>query len=183
MRLSLGAVVVAAVAGFVCVAAVKAQDVGAPGCRVSQLAMSVGQEMSPATGQNPFSVHVMNRGRNACVLNGYPALWLSDRVGTIPFLIRRAGDQMVTANRPSRVVVRPGRSAFVVLNRYRCDLGDVRTATTLRLGLPRAIRPATALVDLGALRARVHYCGKGDAGSTVSMSPFVPTIAAGLRRH
>lgn len=181
MRLIVG--VVAVVTGFVCAGAVEAQELDAQSCRISQLATSVGQEMSAATGQNPFSVHLTNRGRNPCVLSGYPAIWLGDRVGTIPFVMRHGGDQMVTPNRPRRVLVRPGRSAFVILNRYRCDLGDVRTARTLRVGLPGAIRSASAVVDIRRLSARVHYCGKGDPGSTVSVSPFVRSIAAGLRRH
>jgi hypothetical protein len=183
MRPLLGAVVVAVLAGLLCAGAVRAQEAGVQSCRMWQLATSVGQEMSPATGQNPFSVHLTNRGRSPCLLNGYPTISLSDRVGTIPFVIRRGGDQMVTANRPTRVIVRPGRSAFVVLNRYRCDVGNVRAARTLHLALPGAIRSTSALIDLDPLRAQVHYCGKGDAGSTVSVSPFELSISAGLRRH
>jgi Protein of unknown function (DUF4232) len=183
VRLFLGVALAAAFAGFLCVGTVTAHEVGVRACRMPQLATSVEQEMSPATGQTPFSVQLTNRGRNSCVLAGHPTIRLRDPVGVIPFVIRRGGDQMVTADRPARVVVRPGRSAFGVLNRYRCDLGNVRTADTLRLALPGAVGSAGASVDLRLLRARVHYCGEGDPGSTVSVSPFVPTIAAGLRRR
>jgi hypothetical protein len=183
MRPFLGAGVVAVLTGFVSAGAVKAQEVGVQNCRISQFATRVGQEMSAATGQNLFSVKLTNQASSSCVLVGYPAIWLSDRMGTIPFVMRHGGDQMVTSNRPTRVLVRPGRSAFVVLNRYRCDLGNVRTARALRLGLPGATRTASILVDIRPLRGRVNYCGKGDPGSTITVSPFEPTVAAGLRRH
>jgi len=45
-----------------------AYDASQPACRLSQLALSVGQEVSAATGHNPFSVHLKNRGSQSCVL-------------------------------------------------------------------------------------------------------------------
>lgn len=116
-----------------------------------------------------------------CILDGYPTIALTDDRGSIPFAIGHGGDQMVTPRGPTRVVVRAGRSAFVLVNKYRCDLGDLRLARRLRLGLPGRSSPGLSL----ALPPypRLGYCGKGDAGSTVVTSSFEPTLAAALRQH
>ena len=159
--------------------AVPAADVR-PSCRASDFSIAVGFAISPATGQNPLTLRLRNRGPNACVLLGYPAISLADRRGAIPFAIRRGGDQMVTARRPTPVLVRVRGSAFVVLNKYRCDVGVRRLARTLRLGFPRdaSRRLALALPPY----PRMGYCGNGDAGSTLTTSPFEPSLRAALRR-
>jgi hypothetical protein len=159
------------------VGAIRARATVLQSCRLSQLTIAFGPEISPATGQNPRSLRLTNRGRSPCSLDGYPTIGLSDRAGPVPFVISHGGDQMVTAKRPARVVVRPGRSAFVVLNHYRCDLGTVRTAGTLRLGLPGARRSPSTLI---ANRVRIGYCGKGDPGSVLSVSPFEPSLRAAI---
>ena len=150
-----------------------------PSCRASDFSIAVGFAISPATGQNPLTLRLKNRGPSACVLFGYPTISLADRRGAIPFAIWRGGDQMVTARRPTRVLVRPGRSAFVLLNKYRCDAGVRRLARTLRLGFPRdtSRRLSLALSPY----PRIGYCGKGDGGSTVATSPFEPSLRAALR--
>jgi Protein of unknown function (DUF4232) len=147
---------------------------------MAELALALGPNISPPTGQHPLSVRLINRGRSACLLFGYPTIELRDRAGTIPFLIRHGGDQVVTSRRPARVLVRVGRAAFVVLNKYRCDLGDIRSARTLYLGLPD--RPKTGRGSVAIPRGWIQYCGKGDPGSNVSVSPFEPTLRAPLRR-
>lgn len=145
-----------------------------------ELTVATGPELSPATGQNPLALRLTNRGPEACGLKGYPTLTFSDARGAIPFVIGHRGDQMVTAARPRRVVVSVGRSAFVVANKYRCDLGDRRLARWLRISLPsgesaRAFRlPAYP---------RLSFCGAGDPGSTVVTSPFEPSLRAALRQH
>jgi hypothetical protein len=152
-------------------------------CRVSQLVLSVGQEMSAATDHNPFSVHLTNRGRAPCVLNGYPGVSFSDGRGALPLVVKRTGDQQVTARRPQAVLVRPGQTAYVVLNKLRCDLGVLRRARTMRLTLLGAARQAGAVVDLQSLRGRLAYCRGGAELNAVHLSPFVPSVAAGLKRY
>lgn len=155
--------------------------VGPPDCRVRQLALTHGPEISPATGQNPLALRLTNRGQRPCALYGYPAIRFSDRAGSIPFSIGRRGDQMVDPRRPARVVVRVGRAAFVLVNKYRCDLGDERVARVLRLGLPDG-SPLVLSLPLPA-HPRIGYCGKGDSGSLITSSPFAPSIAATLRKQ
>ena len=151
-----------------------------PGCRASQLALAKGLDISPATGQHPLVLRLTNRAQRPCSLRGYPTVEFTDERGSIPFSIGQGGDQVVTP-RPPALVVRPSRSAFVLLNKYRCDLGDVRIARTLRLGVPGD----KARLTLGLRSSFPHYgfCGRGDPGSTVVTSPFEPTRAAVLRQR
>ena len=166
---------------FVGTSAATVQELGPRSCVMPQLTVTFGPDISAATGQHPLSVRLTNHGRGACVVEDYPAIWLSDRAGTVPFVIRHGGDQMVTSSRPTRVLVRPDHSAFVLLNHYRCDRGDVRIARKLRLGLPNATRSASTELAIRRPLARISYCGKGDPGSTLSVSPFEPSVRAALQ--
>lgn len=152
------------------------KSAGWPSCRASQLTIATGFQISPGTGQNPLTLRLTNRGQRPCTLHGHPTLAFTDNHGSIPFSIRHGGDQMVTSRRPTRVVVRAGRSAFVLVNKYRCDLGSLRLARTLRLGLPGAA--STPLVLALPPYPRLSYCGTGEPGSTIVTSPFAPSLAA-----
>jgi len=158
----------------------KAQELGTRGCRLSQLALGIGPWISEATGQHTLAVRLVNRGPTPCVLDGYPTIRLSDRAGTIPFVIRHGGDQMVTSDRPRRVLVGSSHATFVVLNHYRCDLGGIPAARTLSLGLPHAPRAQSATIAIRPRQRWIDYCDKGDRGSTVSVSPFEPNLRAAL---
>ncbi|SRR5712691_3151210 len=149
-------------------------------CRMSQMALSLGPQISEATGQHTLALRLVNRGATSCVVRGYPKVTSYDRAGLIPFAIRHSGDQMITSHDPARVVVRPDRVAFVLLNHYRCDFGGLRGATTVRIGLPGATRVATASIKIADPYRRPNYCGKGDPGSTLTVSPFEPTLRAAL---
>lgn len=153
-------------------------------CRSTQLALTNGPGVSSGTGQNLLDVRLSNRSRVACVLNGYPVVSFSDRRGTIPFVIRdgggHGGDQQVTLNAPRRLLILPGRSAYVLLNKYRCDLGSLRVATRMRLALPAS--PAKPVGSLSLNSAGYSYCKRVATFNIVSVSPFVPSVVAGQRR-
>jgi hypothetical protein len=149
-------------------------------CRMSQFALALGPEISEATGQHTVAIRLVNRGATSCVVNGYPKVTSYDRSGAIPFAIRHGGDQMITSHGPARVVVRPDRAAFVLLNHSRCDLGELRSATTVRIGLWGVKRAATLSIKIKDPYRRLDYCGKGDPGSTLTVSPFEPTLRAAL---
>lgn len=85
---------------------------------------------------------------------------------------------MMVGSRPPRpVVVRPGGVAWIVFEQYRCDLGGVRAIRTALIRLPGA-NDAIRRSGEG-----FHFCGKGDPGSTVFVSPVVPTQRAALHVH
>jgi N-acetylmuramoyl-L-alanine amidase len=141
-------------------------------CDLTRFTLALGPLVSEATGQHTLALRLRNHGA-ACRFDGYPRLTLLDRRGAIPFAVTHSGDQMITERPPQRFVVPHGGTAFVVMNQYRCDLGDKRTAVVVRL-------PGARLRITDKLR-RPRYCGRGDPGSTLAVAPFVPTLHAGLR--
>ena len=84
--------------------------------------------------------------------------------------------RMITSRRPGPVGVPHGGVAFVLLNQYRCDLGNLRAATVVRLGSP----PASTSIRLTNHYRQPHHCGRGDPGSTLTVSPFEPSVRAAL---
>lgn len=138
--------------------------------------------LSEPTGQHTLALQLTNRGRSGCLLDGYPAVRLSDRAGAIPFVIRHGGDQVVTSHPPRRVLVRAGGHAFVVLNHYRCDLGVRRSGVRIFVGAPGATRAQSASLAIAPVwRGRTtDYCGRRDPGTTLTVSPFEPTLRAGF---
>jgi Protein of unknown function (DUF4232) len=149
-------------------------------CRMSNFALRLGPWVSEATGQHTLALRLVSRSASSCVVKGYPSVRLSDRAGAIPFLIRHGGDQMITSRPPRRVLVRPGRSAFVLLNHYRCDRGGLRAATVVKIGLAAHPRGGTASLRITDPYRMPNYCGPGDPGSTLTVSPFEPTLRAAL---
>jgi len=153
-------------------------------CRMSSFFLQLGPYVSEATGQHTLALRLVSRSVSSCVLRGYPSVRLSDRAGAIPFLIRHGGDQMITSRPPTRVLVRRGRtvSVFVVLNHYRCDRGGLRAATAVNIGLPAHPHSGTASLRITDPYRMPNYCGPGDPGSILTVSPFEPTLRAALRR-
>jgi Domain of unknown function (DUF4232) len=151
-----------------------------PSCRTTDFAIHLGPLVSEATGQESLPLVLHSRGR-ACGLDGYPTVALRDAKGPLPFVVGHAGDQMVTAHEPAAVVVRPGRSVFVLVNKYRCDLGDKRSPRVVSISFPgRANAPALVL-GIARYRRDLGWCGPGDPGSTLAVSPFEPTFGATFR--
>ena len=109
-------------------------------------------------------------------LSGYPGVAFYDaRDVLLPLSYQRHGDQVVTAPVPEQVGVASGNAVFVMINKYRCDLGDKATAATLRLIPPDDTTSMT--LSIQGLRD-LSYCGPGDPGSTLEISPVEPTASA-----
>lgn len=159
----------------------------AANCQMSQFSVSLGPYISEATEQRTLALRLLNRG-GKCELYGYPRVRLLDRRGVIPFSIKHADDQMITPRLPKPVVVRPGGSAFVILNKNTCvnavSSSVARRTTVIKVGMLGV--PSVALAVLRLPRQvpfswRVpDYCGKGQDGSAIAVSPFEPTVRAGL---
>jgi hypothetical protein len=150
----------------------------AQACRASQLDVSVGPNLSPPTGRHDLSLRLRNRGPT-CRSQGYPRLTLLDRRGDVlPIELRHGGGMIVGSRPPRPVVVRPGGVAWIVFEQYRCDLGGGRAVGTALVRLPRTKEALRLRFAPG--REGLHFCGKGDPGSTVFVSPVVPTQRAAL---
>jgi hypothetical protein len=137
--------------------------------------MGIGPPVSPETGEHPLLLTLTNEGPSACYLDGYPGITLYDaRNELLPLSYLRHGYQTI-GPAPQRVDIAPGSAAFVMVSKYRCDSGDIDTAVSLRL-IPPDDTTSMAVSIQG--QTDLSYCGPGDPGSELDISPVEPTAAA-----
>jgi uncharacterized protein DUF4232 len=123
-----------------------------------------------------------NRGSVACTVSGYPQVTLYDSRGVaVPFRYARGGGAYVTAKKPATVTLAPGKSAYVLVAKYRCDLGVADDATAIWLTLRAHQGPAfSGHESVGGSAAGLSYCegGQEDPGQLVTVSPIEATFQA-----
>ena len=145
---------------------------GAPNCSSSSLSWSF-TDVSPPTGHDPIGIVLANDGPSACVLNGFPTVTLEGVNGApLPFVYSHAGDMVVTTAAPMPVLLSPEHVGYVVIDKYRCDSGDQASASELVMALPGTGSLVIALPEY----PDIGYCGTGDFGSIVAVSPVEPTL-------
>lgn len=145
-------------------------------CSIGQLAATWGGRVSEPTGQHTLSLVITNTSKTGCYLFGYPNVALVDRANRVlPLQYERTGDQVVTSATPNHVDMAPGASAYVTLNKYRCDTTDLMQATEARLTPPDLASSRTVSITDNV---SMDYCGPGDPGSIVHVSPVEPSYQA-----
>lgn len=111
-------------------------------CAPGDLALAWGGQVSEATGQHSLGLVLTNSSNVTCHLIGYPGISLIDSAAAaLPLAYRHGGDQMVTSSAPKNVNLPPRSAAYVLINQYRCDLGDKDTAAILRFIPPNTTSP------------------------------------------
>jgi Protein of unknown function (DUF4232) len=151
-------------------------------CLARALALRPGAFVVPMTGEHAVMYALTNRGAVTCTLSGYPQVVLYDAEGAaLPFRYARGGGAYVTSRKPVSVVLARGATAYVLVAKYRCDLGLARNATVIRLTLPTrgaAFAGREALAIAGA--AGLSYCrgGPRDPGQVIAVSPVEPAQQA-----
>ncbi|HLW93781.1 MAG TPA: DUF4232 domain-containing protein [Solirubrobacteraceae bacterium] len=176
-RLAAAALAVAALAAL----AGSSAGASVKSCTASSLALRQGPLVVPKTMQLPLLLELVNDGRSACTIVGYPRIVLLSAGGTVfPFAYRDGGDEEVTSRRPAAVTLRPGGVAFVLLNKSPC-IGNVngRLARQVRL-TPPGTSATLALRDLRGLFP--DYCAAGDPGHRVDVSPIEASLT-GAEQH
>jgi hypothetical protein len=147
------------------------------GCATASLALRQGPLVVPKTMQLPLLLELVNKGRSACTLEGYPRIALLSAGGAAyPFAYRDGGDEEITSRRPAAVTLRPGAAGFVLINKTPC-IGNVngRLARRVRVTPPAA----TGTLALASLRGLfLDYCAAGDPGHRVDVSPVEASAAA-----
>jgi hypothetical protein len=145
-------------------------------CPSSDLRLRFGGSVSEATGQHSLGLLLVNTGAAICHLDGYPRVALLDTAGRVlPFTYRFGGDQMITSQPPGVVNILPGGAGYVLTNKYRCDLGDKAAPASVTVTPPG--NHSTLSLTLGP-RQDMTFCGAGDPGSTLDISPVAPDARA-----
>jgi Protein of unknown function (DUF4232) len=156
---------------------------GEPRCSARALALQPGTYVAPMTGEHAVMYALTNRGSVSCTLTGYPQVTLYDTKGAVlPFRYAKGGGAYVTATKPVTVVLAPRASAYVLVAKYRCDLGVARNATAIRLTLAAAHGTSFAGHEAVAISGStgLSYCrgGRHDPGQAIAVSPVEPTQQA-----
>jgi Protein of unknown function (DUF4232) len=133
------------------------------------------------TGEHAVVFQIRNRGRVACSLAGYPGVTLSNAAGlSLAFRYADGHSMYVTKARPQAIVVAPAGAAYVLVAKYRCDIGDMASAATAKLTLPGPVPiilagPVTPPGSGGV--GALDYCkgGPDDPGQIVGVSPIEAT--------
>lgn len=166
--------------GTVAHGAVAAQSNAVRQCAASVLILRPGLVGSPMTGEHADSFMLTNDGSAACTVSGYPQVTLYDSRGVaVPFRYGRGGGAYVTAKKPATVTLSPGKSAYVLVAKYRCDLGSADYATAIQLTL--RVQQGLAFSGrepVGGGAAGLSYCegGREDPGQLVTVSPVEATF-------
>lgn len=152
-------------------------------CPARALMLHPGTSVVPMTGEHAVMYALTNRGPVSCTMHGYPQVVLYDASGrALPFRYAVGGGAYVTPSRPVTVVLAHGATAYVLVAKYRCDLGIARDATAIQLTLPAAHGETFAQrEDTGIFGpAGLSYCrgGQHDPGQLVTVSPIEPTARA-----
>jgi hypothetical protein len=151
-------------------------------CRAADLVLEYGPRISPMTGEHGDYYVLVNRGKTTCGLAGYPGITLEDPSGT-PMKFRYSHhSEYVTTATPRPVTLRPGTAAYVLVAKYRCDIGSVSNVAAIRLTLPGPdhIVLVGRVPDSGYGVSVLSYYqgGPDDPGQLVGVSPIAATIQA-----
>jgi len=149
-------------------------------CPAAALVLRPGAAVVAMTGEHAAMYTLTNRGPVTCTVRGYPRVLLYDASGAmLPFRYAAGGGSYVTASKPVTVVLRPRAAAYLLVAKYRCDLGIARTATAIRLSLPGERFTWRAAAGVSG-PAGLSYCrgGQHDPGQLVTVSPAEPAAQA-----
>jgi hypothetical protein len=126
--------------------------------------------ISPATGEHGL-ILVFRDDAAACVLRGRPRLTFRDDKGVVvPLEVNKSNDY-VRSIPDTTVRLTHGRSAFVLLAKYRCDLGDAQVAKVAQIRLRHVhgmMKVHVQSVDLARCEGSPH-----GPGQSIAVSPFV----------
>ena len=150
-------------------------------CTSSQLTLGWGGRISEPTGQHTLSLTLTNSSHAGCHLFGYPGISFVDPGGRVlPLRYVWGGDQVVTSSKPVMVDLPAGGTAYVLVNKYRCDTTDVMQGAVVRVIPPdeRAFLQVSIMDNVP-----MDYCGPGDPGSIVYVSPVEPSVDAVFAGH
>lgn len=145
-----------------------------PACSTTNLSLGHGDKVSEATGEGAVIFTLTNHGRFTCHLYGHPGVSLYDNKGRVmPFRYTWAGTQYVSQTPPKMVVLRPGARAYFLVAKYRCDIGLVMEAKTIRVYPPNTTQQLVGNAAPFVNGPSFWYCkgGAKDPGQLVEISP------------
>ena len=135
------------------------------------------------TGEHGDVFLVTNPSKQPCGLDGYPQVSLSHEGRRLAFVYLNGGGLYVTERKPQHVTLGPGRRAYFLVAKYRCDQGVLSTTSSIRVTLPNATAATPVNLSEHGVAA-LDYCKQPpgdhviDPGNRVTVSPVEPSLLA-----
>ena len=148
----------------------------APTCSPSQIKAGDGPFVGGAMGEMSLTIVLVNSGPGPCVLDGYPQVRLVTATGATLDFSQETESQYIRKIPPRPVLLGVGAIGYVEIAKYRCDLGDVETASQVQFTLPGAGKGTAFTVPTRAF----SYCkgGPSDPGNAIAFTPVESTLGA-----
>jgi hypothetical protein len=142
-------------------------------CASASLSIAPGPRLSPQTGEEGI-IAVRSASTRPCTISGYPAVTVYHGAQPIPFTYLDGEGQYVTPRKPAHVAVGPGKIAYFLVAKYRCDTGVAEQADSAAVRLSR--QDAADVIPATWLRGLFGLCNRTapPTGNTVTISPFEP---------
>jgi hypothetical protein len=150
-------------------------------CSAPQINISLGPDFNGISQQEPVVLSLQNTSNNACKLGGFPKVALLDADhNALPFKYQHTGDQVLRRGPAPTVVIPPGGSAYLGINKSVCAtwVGYEKQAVTIRVTLPGTSTPRAL-----QLPRSLDWCSAGIPGSKVTVAPIEPTAQALQATH
>lgn len=149
-------------------------------CLPSRIKVGNGPPIGGAIEERSLSLTLTNRGPAPCVLDGYPRVRLITSTGAVLSLPQVADSQYVTSAGPRTVLLGVRTTAYILVAKFGCVLGDVQVASQVRLTLPGAGTAFTVpiLRSIGTLA--LCKGGPTDLGNVIAVTPVESTLAQSL---
>jgi hypothetical protein len=145
-------------------------------CSPSQLRLYAGGQVSEQTEQHTLPLVLHNASATRCDLRAYPGVTLLDSRGVrLPFEYRRHRDQELTSAQPAVVALPPDGDGYMAINKNTCVAREREIAARIHVTLPNGHPPLALALSRYPI---LGYCGSGDPGHIVDITPIEPTLKA-----
>jgi hypothetical protein len=143
-------------------------------CDSASLSIASGPRLSAQTGEEGIIIAVRSASTRPCTISGYPAVTFYRGAQPIPFTYLDGEGQYVTHLKPASAAVGPGKIAYFLVAKYRCDTGVAEQADSAAVRLAR--QGAADTIPATWLGGRFGLCNRTSppTGNTITISPFEP---------
>ena len=151
-------------------------------CLPSRIKVENGPPVGGVMEERALSLTLTNRGPAPCVLDGYARVRLITSAGAVLSLPQVAHSRYVTSAGPRTVLLGIGTTAYILVAKFGCVLGDLQVASQVRLTLPGAGAGTAFTVPILRSIGSVALCkgGPTDPGNVIAVTPVESTLAQSL---
>lgn len=156
---------------------------GLPGPCTTKNSVHIGPQVSPASQELAFTLSLTNETSKSCTVDSYPILKFTDAEGHVVafrYSHRATGGYAMTKAPPTKLVLQPRRSAYVLVAKSSCVGPDRVRATKVGISVAWAdagtLKPGTnyKMVTLWSMKYPSFYTCAGPNAKADNVVAFTP---------